>query len=252
MTAKTLVARPTARQVPTAGHVTLRSWSLKVPFKLGPAVAVQAEPFQVSMRVAPMLPLRPVDPTAVHWVVLEQATDESTGSTAVAGAVGTDVHAVPFHTSLSAREPFAEPTAMQKFHATHDTPASCPTPDGVGTVLAVQPFPFQRSATGETMLPLVALPTAMQTLRLAHDVAARLLPVDPGLEGGGVSCHPVVVKAPAGAGGLSSGRATDVPRMASTITTARQRFRVQRRILALPPFRLPAPASRGCRVNEAE
>jgi hypothetical protein len=145
-----------------------------------------------------MLPLRPVDPTAVHWAVLEQATDESTGSAAVAGAVGTEVQAVPFHISLSATAPFAEPTAMQKFHATHDTPASCPTPDGVGTVLAVQPFPFQRSATGETMLPLVALPTAMQTLRLAHDVAARLLPVDPGLEGGGVSCHPVVVKEPAG------------------------------------------------------
>ena len=134
--AKTLVAWPTARQVPTAGHETPRSSSLKVAFRFGPAVAVQAEPFQFSMRVDPMLFLTPVDPTATHHEVLRQVTAERTGSAAVPPAVGIEVHAAPFHSSLSAAVPLAEPTAIQKFHATHDTPLSWPMPDGVGRLTA--------------------------------------------------------------------------------------------------------------------
>ena len=243
MTAKTLVSWPTAKQVPTAGHETPKTLPSKAALVVGPAVAVQVMPFHCSMRGSSFTSFSdPVEPTASTLAgVRARHTDQDRGSRSARCGRDVLVHAMPFQDWATATAPPDEPTAMQKFHAGHETPLSSPTPDGVEKVtgLLLQTLPFHRSAVGVTTPAFASLPTAMQTLRLAHETEASVLLEDPGLVGGDVSCHPAVVSAPAGAGPARSGTP---PTTASAINAAATEYRyigVRRRIL--PPLPVAPP-----------
>ena len=99
----------------------------------------------------------PVDPTARQKLVPTQET-ELRVSPVVAGAstLGTTVHDVPFHCSISVPPPvpeFSSPTAMQKVDDVQDTSFSALKPDPAAALAFVQ---FVAATVGG--LVMVAVP----------------------------------------------------------------------------------------------
>src|SRR5579863_1660888 len=93
------------------------------------------------------------------------------------------IHRVPFQRSASVRAPLAEdPTAMHAVGEGHDTPLNWLAGAGLGAGMIRHRDPFHCSASvrsrydadGMAVAPLLASPTAMQKLTVAHETAARV------------------------------------------------------------------------------
>jgi len=183
---------PTAVQVDVFEHDTATSRSSVVGS--GDAVIVQAIPFQCSVNV---LRERDVgesvieDPTAVQSVGFGHDTPlrRLRDNRPVGFGLVTIVQVVPFQCSVNVCSTTFEaevvvevPTAMQLAGDGHDTPSSSAVvfvPVGRGVDTIDQVVPFQCSARLVSDVDVEEIPTAAQSVTLAHDTPLNAVSSEP-------------------------------------------------------------------------
>jgi hypothetical protein len=157
---------PTARQKDVLTHDTLFSW-LNPTERLGPGTNCQVEPFHTSLIVVRAGVPVPLEPTAMHQVLLRHETLKSWAVIVPPGndaAVPTD-QLDPFHVSMSVPEPIA-PTATQKEGPAHETPSRIPPWLAVAPGTRVHEEPSHCSMS--VLAPIPCCPTATQKTEVAQ------------------------------------------------------------------------------------